>query len=361
MKVTRPTYMEINLNNFLYNMKEIKKYVPTDTKLMPVIKANAYGTYINTRMDILKEYDIVAVASVDEAVNLRKLGYKKEIFVLNQPYKTEIHKIIKYCITIGLCSYEFLKELSKHKKKVKVHLEVETGMGRTGIYPEKIKEFIKKIPSNVIVEGIYTHFSSADFDELYTKKQIDKFNEAVNITTSILGKLKYIHSSASNGIINYPNAHFNLVRPGIIMHGYKSANDTLDKISLKPVAQLKSTIIYLKEVEPGTSISYGQRYTTTKKSIIATIPIGYADGLKRELSNDWCVIIHGEKAKILGSICMDSFMADVTNIKDVKVGDEVYIWDNENITLEDIAEKCHTINYEIISTISDRVPRKFIK
>ncbi|MBP5694382.1 MAG: alanine racemase, partial [Bacilli bacterium] len=164
---------------------------------------------------------------------------------------------------------------------------------------------------------------------------------------------------ASNGILNYTNAYFNLVRPGIIMYGYKSSEDTLDKIDIKPVAKLKSTIVFLKTSAPGCGIGYDHSFVTSKETRIATIPIGYADGFRRTFSNNGEVIIRGKKAPIIGKICMDSFMCDVSDIPNVSVGDEVVIWDNENITLDELAQKCNTINYEILSCISERVPRLF--
>ena len=360
-KPTRPTVLEINLDNFEYNLNQIKNKLKPETKIMPVIKANAYGTYINKRLDILNKFDIVAVAIVDEGEDLRKLGYEKEIFVLNQPDINEIEKIVQNNLTIGLSSIEFLKEVKKQNKDLRVHVEIETGMGRTGVALEKVEEFIEEIKNtkNIKVEGIYTHLSSADNDEEYTKKQLKIFSEAVEKITKKINTIKYIHSSASNGIVNYPEGQYNLVRAGMILYGYESGEGIKEKIDLKPVAKLKSKITYLKEVEKGTSISYGRRFITKKKSKIATIPIGYADGLRRCLSNKGEVLINGRKVPIIGSVCMDSFMADVTDLPDVKLGDTVYIWDNEKITLDEIAKKCDTINYEIISTISERVPREF--
>ena len=360
MDITRPVYMEVNLENFKYNVKQIQEYVGKDVKLMPVIKANGYGTYINKKLEIVDMFDIVAVANVDEAVFLRNLGYNKEIFVLNQPFETEIEKIIEYNIVVGISSYDFANKLAETNKKVKVHVEIGTGMGRTGVHPYKIDKFLNSLSSNIEVEGIYTHFSAADIDEEYSRHQLHSFNVAVSTAKEILGNIKYTHAAASNALLNMPEAHFNLVRPGIILYGYPGADDTLEKISLKPVAKLKATVTFLKTVEKGTSIGYSRSYITTKETKVATIPIGYADGFRRDFSNGWEVLINSKKVPIIGKVCMDSFMADVTELDDVKLGDEVVIWDNENITLEQLAEKCNTINYEILCTISDRVPRKFI-
>lgn len=362
-EITRPTVMEININNFRYNMEQIRKKLKPETTIMPIMKANAYGTYLNTKLEILNNYEIVGVAIVDEGVEIRKTGYQKDIFVLNQPDAGEIDKIIKNNLVIGLSSLSFLKEAQKQNKQLRVHIEIETGMGRTGIALEDIEKFIEEVQKtkNIKIEGIYTHLSSADNDDKYTKEQLAIFQKAVEKITAKIGKVKYIHAAASNGIINYPEAHYNLVRVGMIMHGYESGDGIKEKINLKPVCKLKSKITLLKTVKEGTSISYGRGYITKRESKIATIPIGYADGLRRSLSNKGYVVIRGKKVPIIGSICMDGFMADVTDLKEVTTGDEVWIWDNDEITLEEIAKECGTINYEIISTISARVPRKFIE
>ena len=363
MGITRPTVMEVDLDAFEYNVEQIKKCAGNNVAIMPVIKANAYGTNINFRNEIIEKFDIVAVALVDEAVELRNNGFSKEIFVLNQPYESEIEKIIQYNITIGLSDESFLKEIGKLEKEIKVHIEIETGMGRTGVAPDNVDEFIKTIKKhpNIKVEGVYTHLSSADYDDEYTKEQLNIFDNAVNSVKNAFNSIKYIHCSASNGILNYPNSCYNLVRAGIILYGYESFDKTMEKISLKPVCKLKSKITFLKEVEEGTSIGYSRKFITQKKTKVATIPIGYADGLRRALSNKGEVIIKNQKVPIVGNVCMDSFMADVTELKDVSVGDDVYIWDNEIITLEEVSEKCDTINYEIMSTIASRVPRIFNK
>ena len=361
MQITRPVWLEIDLNNLEFNIKQIQALIGKNVKIMPVIKASGYGTHINRRLDIINKFDIVAVANVDEAVFIRELGYEKEIFVLNQPFEDEINKIIEYNIVIGISSYGFAEKLAQTGKEVTVHVEVGTGMGRTGVHPYKIREYLESLDSNIKIEGIYTHFSSADIDDEYTKKQLKSFNVALETAKEMLGEIKYIHAAASNALLNYPEARFNLVRPGIILYGYPAADDTLEKIDLKPIAKLKAKITFLKTVSEGTSIGYGRSYITKRETKVATVPIGYADGFRRDFSNGWQVLIKGKKAPIIGKVCMDSFMVDVTEIEDVEIGDEVIIWDNKNITLEDLAKKCDTINYEILSTIGERVPRKFIK
>lgn len=360
--ITRPTIMEVDLEALKYNIKQIKEFVGESVTLMPVIKASGYGTHINRRLEILNMFDIVAVAIVDEAIELRNVGYEKDIFVLNQPYKDEIDKIAKYDISVGISSLSFLEKLGASTGNFKVHIEIGTGMGRTGIHPKRVKEFFEKVETykNITIEGMYTHLSSADIDNEYTLKQLKSFEFALNKEKECHGKIKYIHSLASNGILNYPGSYYTLVRPGIILYGYESCDDTFKKINLRPICKLKSKVTFVKEVKEGTSIGYSRSFVTNRETKVATIPIGYADGFRRSLSNKGEVIINGHKVPVIGNICMDSFMADITDFEDISVGDDVYIWDNEIIKLEDVAKECDTINYEIMCMISERVPRIFI-
>ena len=356
--------LEVDLSKIVYNINAIKSFVGSGVDIMPIIKDNGYGTKINDKIEILKEagIKIVAVAIVDEGVYLRKNGYQGDIFVLNQPTSQEIPSIIKYNLIAGIGSISFLHELGKYNNNFKIHMEIGTGMGRTGINPKRVSEYLDVASkySNIIIEGIYTHFSCSDCDEDYTKLQIKSFNYAIEIAKPRLKDLRYIHCCNSAGILNFPNAHFNLVRPGIILYGYYPSEELKKKIDLKPAIKLKSKVSFIKKVKPGTSISYSRKFITSRDTIVVTVPLGYADGIRRSLSNKGNVVINGMIAPIIGAVCMDCFMVDATDIGDIKVGDDVFIWDNEHITVEDIANIYDTINYEVISTISDRVIREYI-
>lgn len=357
----RTSKMEVSIKNFKHNIKVIKDYVG-NKELMPVVKANAYGTHINERLDLLNMFNIVAVAILDEAGYLRSIGYEKDIFILNQPAISDLEEIFDINPVIGLSSKEFLRALKNIHNKIRVHLEIETGMNRTGIKKDELLDFIKDVKdnNNIIVEGVYTHLSSADEDEEYTKKQIETFKECVDIVKKEFPNIKYIHCEASNGLLNYNVDFTNLVRPGLIMYGYESYPGVYKKIDIKPICKLSTEITFLKDVKKGESISYGRRYKAYDDSKIATIPIGYADGLNRLLSNRGYVVINGIKVPLVGSICMDSCMVDVTRIDNVKVGDKVYIFDNDLVTIDEMCEHCYTINYEILCNISYRIPRVFI-
>ena len=354
----RPTVMEVNLDDFKYNINNIKKYINKDVLLLPVVKANGYGTYINLS-PILDDFKMVCVALVDEGIILRENGYKGDILVINQPDINEVNEVFKYNLIVGLSDEKFLDEMVKFDDKFRVHIEVDTGMGRTGIRDLNLVNKLAKYP-NIVVEGVYSHLSSADDDLEFTNNQINKFNEYVTNIKEVFPDIKYIHLAASNGIINYPNSYYNAVRVGIIMCGYESFDGCSLKLDLRPICKLTSKITFLKEVLEGTPISYNHTFITKRKSVIATIPIGYADGLRRDLSNKGHVVVKGKLCPIIGKVCMDSIMVDVTDVP-CNMGDDVYIWDNDLIKVDDIAKECNTINYEIISTISSRVPRVFIK
>lgn len=358
----RQSILEISTSAFKHNIEEIKKIIGPNKDIMYVMKANSYGTYLNKNISLIKDFKIIATAIVKEAVELRKLGFENEIFVLNQPYLEDIDNVVKYNVTIGIASLSFLEQLSKLKSSFTIHLELETGMGRTGFNIADLDNVLKFLQTtkNIKVEGVYTHLSSADKDQEFTNSQMTLFKQGVAKIKEYYKDIKYIHAEASNGILNVNDAICNLVRPGILLYGYHPADNMPKTLDFRPVAKLKSHVLFIKEVPKGTSISYGRTFITPKKMTIATIGIGYADGIRRNLSNKGKVIIKDKIVPIVGTVCMDSFMIDVTDIKDVKVGDYVYIWDNENITLEEIAEECNTINYEILSTISNRVPRVFI-
>lgn len=362
----RQSELIVNLRNVEYNIKALQEKLTNDSELMPVIKANSYGLGVEEIIKVIEKMKInkVAVAIVDEGIYLRKLGYKGMIFILNQPFVEEIKSIVEYDLTPGVSTIVFIEEFGKYlNKQHNVHIEVGTGMGRTGIHPDRIEEFIKKVKEykHINIEGMYTHFSCSDCDEEYTRQQIASFEYAIKKARNNLDNIKYIHACNSAGIVNFPEAHYTLTRPGLMMYGYYPDECLVEKIKLKPSVILKSKVAYIKQVKKNTSIGYGRTYITDKSSIIATIPLGYADGVRRLLSNNGYVLIKKKLAPIIGRVCMDSLMVDITEIKDIQIGENVYIWDNEKITVDDIAKRCNTINYEMISTISNRVPRRYIK
>lgn len=363
----RNSYLEINLDSIKYNLAEIKKLVGDKVLVMPVIKADGYGTGAKKLKEVLDKNDIkyVAVAIIDEAIELKMNDFKQDIVILNELLKDEVEDILKYDLIPSISVYDVAENLNniakKESKKIRIHIKVDTGMGRVGLRNDDVLEFVRKVSKleNIIIDGIFTHFSSADSSEEYTNKQINIFNEVISNLEKNGFDFKFKHIAASAGILNFEKSHFNMVRPGIINYGYYPSKNEKEKIKLKPSTKLISRVVFVKEVEKGTAISYSRTYVTNKKTKIATIPIGYADGIRRQMSNKGRVFINGKYANIIGNVCMDNFMVDVTGI-DVKIGDQVVIWDNENITLDEVASICDTINYEILCGISKRIPRKYI-
>ena len=368
--------LEISINVFIHNLKEIREKVP-NKDIIPVIKANGYGTGIAEYMglnNILEDnkINIIAVAQSKEGMLLRKNGVSTDILLLNELLPEEIENAVKYNLTVGvstLKTVELLNECAKKQEKIcKIHIKIDTGMGRVGIKANNVDDFCKRVLmlNNIVIDGIYTHLSCADSemeeDIVYTNKQLDDFEKCVNLLNDLEIYPKYIHANASAGIIKYNDGRFNSIRPGIILYGYLPSEyiSKINYLELRPIAKLKSKVVFLKDMEEGSFVGYSRTFKLTKRSKIATVCMGYADGLRRLLSNTGEVIIRGKKAKIIGNICMDNFMVDVTDIPDIKIGDEVLIWDNDNITLDEIAKKCNTINYEILCGISERVKRKII-
>ena len=340
----RPSKLQVDISAILNNYNIIQKLQP-DKKILPILKAKGYGIGLETIGTLINKLhiDTIGVAIVDEGIELREsLNYDKEIIVLNQPSIEEIDNILEYNITTGGCYFEFLQEL--------------------GVQQQNLETFVNSLSKlkNIEIEGIYTHFAASDTDLEFTRLQIENFNKAVEYIKSKISTIKYVHCGNSGAIIQIKNLPGNMVRPGIMLYGYLPDESLKGKVQLTPSCVLKSKITFIKEVEENTSISYGRKFITKRKSKIANVPIGYADGIPRSLSNSGNVIVQGNKVPIVGTIYMDSFMIDVTELENVQIGNEVYIWDNKKITIEEIAKKCNTINYEILSTISNRVIREII-
>ncbi len=367
--IIRPTRMLVDLRAIEHNIREIARKLRPQTGMIAVIKASGYGSGAGNIVDMLLRNGVsmLAVAIAEEGMELREQGVDIPILVLVQPSREDLGEVVKYGLTPAVSDYELAVQLDNAScsanKITNLHVEVDTGMGRTGISPDKALGLVSALKrlKNVNVEGIFTHFACSDTDAAYTKLQIDKFEKVLEELSKKGIDISIKHACNSAAILNFPEAHYDMVRPGLMLYGYYPNQDLRKEIDLIPSLALKSKVVFLKEVPENTSISYSRTFKTRSASRIATIPIGYADGYRRALSNKGRVVINGVAAPIVGTICMDMCMADVTHIPDVKVGDEVILFDQYNITVEDIAKTCGTINYEIISTIGARVPRVYIR
>jgi len=368
-KTLRPTWAEIDLGALRHNYNQIRRLVGRNVKIMAVVKANAYGHGLIEVSKTLAKMgvDYLGVATIDEALLLRKRRLTTPILVLGSVLPGEVDAALKNNISLTLANRELLSSIDKKAKFLKtacrVHIKIDTGMGRIGAWHEDEAELLidKTASSKFIeVEGVYTHFSAAARDKVYTAYQIESFECLIGKLLNRSFNIPYRHAANSIATVNLKRSHLNLVRPGLIIYGMYPKKGFKRFINLKPVLSLKTKIVYLKDVPPGRSISYGRTYLTQQKTKIATLPIGYADGYGRILSNKAEVLVRGEKAPVAGKVTMDQTMIDVGHIKDVKIGDEVVLigrqGDNE-ITTERLARLAGTIPYEIVCSITDRVPR----
>ncbi|MBL7085191.1 MAG: alanine racemase [Candidatus Omnitrophica bacterium] len=371
---SRPTWAEIDLGAIKHNLGQIKKVIGarkrTAPKIMAVVKANAYGHGLIQVSRALQDLGIhyLGVASLDEAIALRREKIKLPVLVLGSILPEEIDTALGCDVTLTICNKEVAQQLnSKAKaanKSVPVHIEVDTGMGRIGVWHEQAFNFVKilKRMKNIHLEGIYTHFASASRDNFFTKYQLESFEALLKKLARENIQFTYRHAANSIALVDLKKSHFNLVRPGIIIYGMYPKRGFAKILKLKPVLSLKTKIVYLKDVPRGRSISYGRTYITEKATRIATLPIGYADGYGRILSNRACVLVKGQRAPVVGKVTMDQTMIDVGHIKRVKIGDRVVLIGRQRqacMRTEEIARVSKTIPYEIVCSITNRVPRVY--
>ncbi|MDD2573505.1 MAG: alanine racemase [Firmicutes bacterium] len=371
----RPVWLEVNLDNLAHNIRQIKENVRPPASLMGIVKADGYGHGALEVSRVLIEEGVqrLGVAVLDEAIELRQAEIDFPILVLGYTPAELFDKVLEYNITPTLYNYEDALKLSelasKKGDRAKVHLKLDTGMGRIGMLPgEDSIDTVSNIYKlqGIIIEGIFTHFSVADErDKTYTREQYKKF---IGFTDALKAKgidIPLRHAGNSAASIDLPDMHLDMVRPGIILYGlYPSDEVDKGKLSLKPLASLKAAISHVKTVPTGTSVGYGRKYISTSESVIATLPLGYADGYTRLLSGKADVLVHGARVPLAGNICMDQCMIDVTGIDGVKVGDEAVLMGQQgeqSITAEELGGLLGTINYEIVCMIGKRVPRVYIK
>ena len=366
----------IDLDAVLYNAESIHKHMDPNAKIMAVIKTDGYGHGAVEIARELEKLDYIygyGVATVEEGIILRKKGMQKPILILGYVFREHYYDVVKYDIAPAVFTIDMARDLSNAAmiadKTCKIHLAVDTGMGRIGyqVTEESAKEMeqISKLP-NIIVEGIFTHFSRADEkDPTNTYEQIEKFHTMIELLEQRGLTIPIKHCSNSAGIIEFPEVNMDIVRAGIILYGMWPSDEVSKvKIPLKPVLTLISHVAYVKTLEAQRPVSYGGTYVTTKDTVVATIPVGYGDGYCRGLSNKGYVLIHGKKAKIIGKVCMDQFMVDVTEIPDVKVGDKVTLIGKNGdleITFEEIGELSGRFNYEFACDLGKRIPRVYYK
>ncbi len=378
---SRRAWVQVDLDALEHNFKSIKNKLSKDTKLLCVLKADAYG---HGAEFLVKEYDKLGadwygVSNIDEAVQLRKTGTQKPILIFGYTAPEMAEILYRHNISQALFSYSYAEKLhsecKKKNLKLNVHLKIDTGMSRIGFFSqtpgdiERSVEEISKIKDfgEFEIEGIFTHFSVADdvtHQKEYTLKQFENFMSVINKLKSRGIEIPLKHCCNSGGIINFPQMHLNMVRAGIILYGLYPSDEVKDKIDLKPVAQFKTVISQVKTVPKNTSVSYGRTFTSSEEMKIASVSLGYADGYLRCFSNNAEMIVCGKRAPITGRVCMDQLMLDVSDVDEVKEGCTVTVFGEdgeEKISVDELASKIGTINYEVTCLIGKRVPRIYYK
>jgi len=370
-------WAEVDLKAIAHNIRELRRITNPKARFMAIVKANAYGHGIIevARQSLENGAEALGVANIEEGIQLRKAGINAPVLIFGYTSPVHAKKLIEFDLTQTVYSYETSRALSEalsaYGKKIKVHIKVDTGMGRLGllrwIKDNSVSEVesIFRLPM-LELEGIYTHFATADkSDRSYAGKQFEIFMDFLNQLRIAGLEIPVTHAANSAAIINMPETHLDMVRAGISIYGlYTSEEVDRSIIKLKPAMALKTKIIHLKEVPAGFKISYGTIYETEKPTTIATVSIGYADGLNRLLSSKGRMLVCGHSAPIVGRICMDLTMLDVGNIPEIAIGEEVVVFGrqgNASISVDEIASTINTINYEVVSTIMERVPRIYLR
>lgn len=376
---------KININAIGKNVQKLKSFVKEGVGFMAVVKADGYGhgAVQTARMALQSGANALGVSRIGEAIELRNGGIDAPILIFGYTPPVMAEKLIEYNLTQTVYSLETAKiyssiacskGLSVKGDRIKIHLKVDTGMGRTGIVidfkNQNKSNILKEIQailhlSGIDLQGVYTHFASSDsLDKSYTEKQFSKFLFLIEKLKDLGIQIPLYHAANSAAIIDLPHTHLDMVRAGIAMYGlYPSPEIDKNRIKLAPAMELKSQIIFLKKVPAGFKVSYGMTYTTKKPTIIATVPVGYADGYSRLLSSKGYMLVREKKVPVVGRVCMDQLMLDVGSVSGVRVGDEVVVFGTQGnlmISADEIALSLQTINYEVVSSLTARVPKIYI-
>ncbi len=369
-------WTEINLDNLIYNFQSVRSVLPTGTRLCCVVKANAYGHHAPRVASALQQAgaDVFAVSNIEEAVQLRDAGVTLPIIILGYTPPECAELLSRLDVSQCVYSAEYAEELSKNaaaaRCTVKTHIKIDSGMGRIGFQCNEGLGAVNQIEHAVNLdglenEGIFTHFALSDGGKdgrEFTQRQFDKFSAVVGALEDRGLTFKYKHCANSAAALDYPELASDMVRVGIVLYGLLPSDCIECVPPLKPVMSLKTVVSYVKEIEKGDTVSYGCDFVAKNRMKIATVPMGYADGFWRSNGkNNLPLFVRGKQAKIVGRICMDQLMLDVTDIDGVKMGDEVTVFGDDALSVNDFARENGTINYEIICSVGKRVPRVFIK
>jgi alanine racemase len=364
-----PTYATVNLAALAHNLSRIKHYLSPGCEVMAIVKANAYGHGAVEIAQSLARQNIgqFAVASIDEGIELRLAGLTASIVVLGALFEEQVPDLIAHRLTPVVSDGQILPTLAKailsQSNPYPIHLKVETGMGRLGFSPEELLTVLDDplLHRPLKVEGLMTHLADADgTDSTFTERQLSSFNALLEQIRLRGLTVPMVHAANSAAIVRFPGAHFSLVRPGIMLYGYHTLPATIPDPDLRPVLSLHTTVVQLRTIPKGCSVSYNGTFVAKRQTRIAVLPIGYADGYSRQLSHRGSVLIQGRRAPIVGLVCMDMIMVDVTDIAPLEVGETVTLigqQGNESIWADEVADWIGTIPYEVLCNIGSRVPR----
>jgi alanine racemase len=371
LHTVRPTRVEISLSAIGSNLREIRRAIPVGTGIMAIVKSNAYGHGLTDIARYLEAQsaDSLGVGFLEEGIILRNVGVRIPIVVLGGVLGYQIRFFIENDLDVTVSSLELAESINDtmngSKGKARVHLKIDTGMGRIGISPENapaLAEKIVRLPHLDLV-GIYSHFATSDgSDDEYMLHQLERFETALTAIRRLGIEAEQIHIANSGALINAPQSCYTTVRPGILLYGISPSESTGTLIDVQPALRFVSKVVFIKEVPSGTHISYGRTYTTRRRTRIATIPVGYGDGYSRLLSNKSDVLINGTRYPVVGTVCMDQIMVDISDASDIHVGNDVTLIGSEgaeSITAWELSRSMGTIPYELCSGISARVPRYY--
>ena len=368
MRIGRSTKAIVNLSAIAYNVDQIRRRVGRKTDIMAVVKADGYGHgSVEVSSTALKSgANCLGVAVPEEGEELRKAGVDVPITVLGLIQPEEAYRVVDFNLEQTLCSLEVaeaLNQIASNKgTTVNVHLKIETGMGRVGVPPGDALAFVRRMGrfKNLNLKGIFSHFSCADeVDKTFARKQVEVFVVVVREIEASGIRIPKRHMANSAAILDLPESYFDLVRPGIMIYGLYPSAEVSHSIELKPAMTFTTKVTFVKRVPSGSPISYGRTFTTQKETLVATLPVGYADGYSRLLSGRGEVLIKGCRVPLIGRICMDMCMIDVSGVENVQLGDEVILF-GEGLPVDEVAEKLGTINYEVVCAVGKRVPRVYI-
>ena len=365
---SRAAWVEIDLGAIAHNYKEIRRYTRKDAKLCAVVKADAYGhgAIAVARKAIAAGAEYLAVATISEALKLREAGFTAPLLILGLTKPDSSFDIVDADRTQTVCRLDLVQALSAEAvtqgKRVKVHLAIDTGLGRIGVHPSEAASFAKEIAAlpGIEIEGIFSHFAIADIeDKTFSWEQIRLFQEAYESIEAAGIHIPIRHIAESAAILDLPDVHFDMVRAGILQYGLWPSDEVTRPLNLRPAMKFCARIVYIKTIPPGTSIGYGRNFIAERESRIATISVGYADGYLRAYAGGY-VEVRGKRAPIAGRICMDQCMIDITDIPDAKLGDIVTLFGSETLTADDLARWANTISYEVLCLVSKHVSRIYM-